>query len=272
MSKVPVVALLASIPRLDSLRSLALPSIARQSKPPEHVVLVTDRQALSKRCTTELADTLAGLPLTVLNNTRPAGAAGSWNTGIDWIARHYSDPYVAILDDDDTWEEDHLALCDHHSAQGRAHVVLSGIRILRQARLVAALTPTHVCVDDFLRGNPGWQGSNTYIRLTTLRQAGGFRDGLVSSNDRDLAIRVLDLPDVHLAYTGQPSVTWHCGGQADALSTPGSQQKRLGSAQFYRAHRSRMSEKTESAFFGRLQQLFGVAKADILRTLAELPD
>lgn len=57
----------------------------------------------------------------------------------------------------------------------------------------------------------------------------GFTDGMPSTNDRDLAVRLLSLPDLKVAFAShRMTSTWHIDSQEDALSSPGSSQKRDG--------------------------------------------
>jgi glycosyltransferase involved in cell wall biosynthesis len=92
-----------------------------------------------------------------IRNARTKGAAGAWNTGLDFIRANFGDAWVAILDDDDEWEDDHLRLCKS-GATGDVGAVISGIVTYVDG------VPASVAVHDkfesrsFLSHNPGWQG------------------------------------------------------------------------------------------------------------------
>lgn len=147
------------------------------------------------------------------------GVAGVWNTGFSYLQSIYSSCYVAIIDDDDFWEPNHLFECERMSASGTADVVLSGIRVSRSGEVVGVNIPVSITVDDFLIGNPGWQGSNTFIRLDKALEVGGFTNGMVSCNDRDFTIRVLDTSP-NITFTEKATVTWNICHRPDALSAP----------------------------------------------------
>ena len=56
--------------------------------------------------------------------------------------------------------------------------------------------PDRLTVDDFLVTNPNVQGSNLFVRLSRIQEAGGFDEELPSTTDRDLCIRLLRLPGI----------------------------------------------------------------------------
>ncbi|EXJ11742.1 glycosyltransferase [Nitrincola nitratireducens] len=257
-----VVVLIASTPREEFLKTISLPSIAAQTHQPAAVVLVADQRPICLSDRQRLQTLLGNIPLVCLQNAYLPGAAGSWNTGIDYIATHFAKVYIAILDDDDNWEPTHLSLCLAHSENGEADIVLSGIHVVKAGIIVATNIPASLCVDDFLVGNPGWQGSNTFISGELAAAVGGFTNGLASCNDRDFAIRVLELrPQV--TYTSRATVSWQINHSSDALSAVRSPQKLLGVSQFYHKHRHRMSEIQKEMFFNRIERLFLWSKAEI---------
>jgi hypothetical protein len=165
-----------------------------------------------------------------------------------------------LIDDDDEWDSNHLAACES-AAKGSelvADVVISGLRIIRGGVEVPRRPLTFVQTEDFLAGNPGWQGSNTFVSLKLLLQVGGFTEGLRSANDRDLAIRILDQPSVRIAFTNRMTARWHLDSQPDAISRRGSEDKRQGLRQFHRIHGHRMSPALRQRAIDRVVTLFGV--------------
>jgi len=118
-------------------------------------------------------------------------------------------------------------------------------------------------------GNPGWQGSNTFVDLALLRAAGGFTDGLRSLNDRDLALRLLRHTQARPALTGKWTATWTCD-TAGALSEPRSAAKREGLRRFWAMYCLDMGAEEQSAFFERARSLFGILPQEI--TVAEGED
>ena len=81
---------------------------------------------------------------------------------------------------------------------------------------VAALSP-----HDFLVGNPGVQGSNLFVTLEALMAAGGFDEALPSCTDRDLMIRLLELPWLRIAASPTHTVKHHVDPSMQRLSNPG---------------------------------------------------
>ncbi|AFJ01694.1 Glycosyltransferase involved in cell wall biogenesis [Methylophaga frappieri] len=259
-----IIVLIATTPRVNLLTEFALPSIQSQTHLPTSVVLVSDSRELYQSEIERLRKRLQGIPLHTLTNAFSPGAAGSWNTGISYISKHFPSSYIAIIDDDDTWQPEHLQTCLRHSDANKADVVLSGINVNFDQRTVATNIPNELTVDDFLIGNPGWQGSNTFIKTELAFKVGGFTDGLVSSNDKDFAIRVLESGLATIRYTHLATVNWMCNQSPDALSAPGSKQKLQGCAQFLRLHGNKMSTGTMDLYFQRAFELFTLTKEEIL--------
>ncbi|EGQ8946933.1 MULTISPECIES: glycosyltransferase [Vibrio] len=265
-----VITLIATTPRLPLLTKQALPSIASQIRPPEAVVLVSDTRPITQEEQKRLQSELKSIPLHILNNSRSPGAAGSWNTGIDFIHKHIPDSYIAIIDDDDIWHPEHLSSCIAASNSGKADIILSGINVNINDKTVQTLIPNDISQRDFLIGNPGWQGSNTFIKSKLAVKVDGFTDGLISGNDRDFAIRILESNSVDIGYTNQATVDWICNQSPDALSAPGSAQKLRGSAQFLKLHGNKMSQQEMDIYFQRANKLFALSKSVILKELKKI--
>ncbi len=266
ISRPEVVGLVATHSRLELLRQRSLPSIAAQTYPLSALVVVQDDSSKSlESLKTIVSQILSGMCSTVvMQNSNEPGAAGAWNTGLDYISAKYPESYVAILDDDDTWDPDHIETCMTMAEEsGWSEVVLSGLRLCKDGELVPRSPVSDVTVNDFLAGNPGWQGSNTFVSIRTLKDAGMFTGGLRSTNDRDLAIRILSLPTINVAYTLRHSSTWYLESDRMALSTPGSESKAKGLSQFMKLHGHRMDDPTRDAFYDRAKRLFGLSISDI---------
>ena len=263
---VTVVGLVASLPRSDLLCARSLPSMTAQSRPLDHIVIVFDNERCTDALRLQLASISDHIPLSVICNARAQGAAGSWNTGIEFIKHRWPESYISILDDDDYWDQNHIETCvDMLRPLTGCDVVLSGLRILKDRHVFEEPLPESLTVDDFLTGNPGWQGSNTFIRLATLTKAGMFTDGMPSTNDRDLAVRVLSLPDVRLALSQRFTSNWYCLEREDALSRPGGLRKLQGLGQFYSMHiHDKQSRTVQNQFFDRCRELFHFSQTDIL--------
>lgn len=255
-----IAALIATRPRIACLIATSLPSIARQRRAPDAVLLVPDSRPLSDAERLQCQAALPGIPLTILNHVHGAGAGAAWNAGLNELARSGAADHVAMIDDDDEWDSDHLAACESAALAREpiAEVVISGLRMVRCGIEIPRQPLTSVRPADFLAGNPGWQGSNTFVALELFRRVGGFTDGLRSANDRDLAIRILDQPEVRIAFTHRMTATWHFDSQPDAISRHGSEDKRQGLRQFHRLHGHRMSAPLRRQAIERALELFGV--------------
>lgn len=259
----PVAVLIATCDREDRLLTGAVPSALRQTVPPAGLLVVDDGHGLSaatRRALEELAAAHA-VPLTLLQNGRCKGPAGAWNTGLAHLAARGHRGFVALLDDDDTWDDDHLEANLAH-AEG-ATIVVSGLRMRIAGNIVSRPLIRHLDDRAFLTGNPGWQGSNTFASLRLLLAIGGFREGLASLHDRDLAIRLLRHPDAVWRLTDRWTATWNMDTPGN-LSTPRSPAKREGLRAFWGLYGPEMHPEERAAFFSRAEALFGITATEIM--------
>lgn len=255
-----IATIIATRPRVERLINMSLPSVARQRRVPDIVLLVPDSSGLPEEDRRLCQETLAGIPLLVLPSVQGAGLAAALNSGLRELSRSGCADYVALLDDDDEWDCDHLEVCQSAAlrCQPHADAVISGLRIVRGGVEISRQPLAAVRVEDFLVGNPGWQGSNTFAALDLFQRVGGFTSGLRSANDRDLAIRVLDSPGVRIEFTQRMTATWHIDSQPDAISRHGSEDKQLGLRKFHEMYGHRMTESQRKRAVERARQLFGV--------------
>jgi hypothetical protein len=265
---IPVIGLIATLPRIERLVARAIPSIIRQTASLDALVVVADTTPIPASIKVGLTEAFPLMPFHFLSNVRARGVAGSWNTGIRFISEHWPEAYLAILDDDDEWDAEHIQTCLTWAASTAwPDVVVSGLRIDKQGNDLSDQPPYQFKATDFLAGNPGWQGSNTFIRLTTLLKAGCFTDGLLSCNDRDLAYRVLSIPGIKMVFTGKHTATWYLAGESNCLSSTRGEAKRIGLAQFFQLYGDRMDQAIRQRFFDRALALFGWSETEILSVL-----
>jgi len=254
-----ITALIATMPRWRSLTEISLPSVLKQSRRPDCLLIVSDQRPFADCEVTALRDLAEGIHLHLLCNQLAPGAAGTWNTGLSWLRNAERSGYVAILDDDDEWDSAHLKCCEATGvAAGGADIVLSGLRVMKAGTELSRTPLARVSREDFLAGNPGWQGSNTFVKLSTMARVGGFTNGLPSANDRDLAVRLLSVPDITVAFTNEMTASWHMDSQPDALSRRGGPEKREGLAWFLRMHGHLMTPDIRARFLARARDLFDV--------------
>ena len=261
----PVVAVLvATANRTNYLQSRTFVSVESQTRPPVRLVVVDDSDTENTERTRRLVEGwhLPGVNVDFLRNRRTKGAAGAWNSGLDHLLRTSKlspdQIYVAILDDDDEWLPHHLESCSATIAGGGLDLVAAPFwRIEEDTDPEPIAPPASLDVADFLVGNPGIQGSNLVCRLSVLLEAGLFDEWLPSCTDRDLCIRIADLPDVRYGAAARPSVRHFACRSRQRLSTPGSASKNRGLDRFYQKYRGRMSDDERAAFEDRARRLFG---------------
>lgn len=241
-----------------NLLKRALHSVKAQSLEPDRVIVVVDQKEADLNQIRCLGKQLE-LPIEVLANRRTPGASGAWNTAFDHLARLVLDPnshVVSILDDDDWWNGHYLAEV-HTAAQSSADVMAATIRrydtTTPEGR--SFFPPAHLLADEFLRGNPGIQGSNLSARLSTFLLAGLFDEALSSCTDRDICIRLSELEP---AYQSIPDAVAHHDTThgCPRLSDKGGTAKLEGLEVFHAKWRRRMSAKQFEESCSRAKRLF----------------
>ena len=261
-----IAAVIATHNRPELLAARSLPSVAGQTRPPDCLVVVDDSEPSIRPIN---GGTVAGLALrntetVYLENARTPGAAGAWNTALSWVQRNNPEAFVAILDDDDAWEEPYLERCEAAAFRQHLDMVASGLIFrepnVEQGRLLDP--PQSLNAGDMLIRNTRIQGSNLFVRLGKLLEAGGFDEALASTTDRDLCIRLADLGTVRYGPLNEHLVNHYADDDRPRLSVPGSAAKAAGLQYFYRKHRGRMSRETEYAFLDRSRRLFRADPAE----------
>ena len=254
-----VVVIVATKNRHEFLASRSLPSVASQRRPCDQLILVDDSGEASslERCR-RLACSL-GLPVSALLNRRTPGAAGAWNTALDHLARHTTDPrsvYVAFLDDDDEWLPEHLELCVRALLLNTSLVATGFARVVAGSEDEAIEPPAELRAADFYVGNPGIQPSNLMVRLDRLLEAGAFDESLQSCTDRDLLIRLSRISTAEFRRVDAQTVRHHACRERARLCTPGSPQRQAGLSAFFDKHGPHMTAEQSERAFARAQQFF----------------
>jgi glycosyltransferase involved in cell wall biosynthesis len=172
-----------------ALLAEAIRSVFRQTHPPREIIVVDD---LSSTATQELVESVSRegrTPLRYLPTVASHRTAGeSRNTG----ARQASGTFLAFLDDDDTWRQDHLALLAGAMAAD-VSLVASWTRYVRDGTSTRGMRlPPGIAADTMsYTHNPGFTGSNFLIRSAAFEQVGGFDPRLRVANDLDLFLRLM---------------------------------------------------------------------------------
>lgn len=275
---VSVTALIATCGRPDLLMERSLPSIMRQRHPPDSVVIVNDdRSAGARRHIQALVDRRrrdcgpeslwSRVPIAVIDSSRTKGASGAWNSGILHVVddllnvqnrQHIADKFVAVLDDDDEWLPNHIELCIDQVRRTGGDVVVAGlVRRDGADKVTEHSIPSSLRPCDFFATNPHVQGSNMFIRLDALLLAGLFDERLPSCTDRDLMVRILDIPSTKVAFVKQHTVVHYAEPHRLRLSTANTFNKTAGLDRFWAKYRRRMSAKHKQQFCRRAKAYFG---------------
>ena len=264
---IEIVAVVATHNREEHLRTRSLPSIQRQTVLPNRVCIVVDEHVNSGD--TDIAALEKDYPaFRFIRNCRTKGASGAWNCGILEVTdlpetQKYC--YLAILDDDDSWEPNHLEKCLEKTHNGLVDWVVSGIVRHEDGRNLFQTIPDSLQQDDFFVGNPHVQGSNLFVSLRLFYRAGMFDEFLPSCTDRDLCIRLFDAArDLNIQSTQTHTVHHYAYSNVLRLSTPSSNNKKLGVLRFAQKHTRRMTEEQRSMYWTRAKDLFAVDPATFL--------
>jgi len=264
---IEVLVVVATHHRETLLRTRSLPSIQRQTVPPNRVCVVVDEDVDSKN--TDIDSLRRDFPeFHFIRNCRTKGASGAWNSGVMEITnlpevQKYC--YLAILDDDDMWEPDHVEKCLKEAQNGLTDWVISGIVRHEDGSSRKQTIPQNLQQEDFFVGNPHIQGSNLFLSLRLFYRAGMFDEFLTSCTDRDLCIRLFDVAkDLNIQATQAHTVHHFADSSILRLSSPGSNTKRLGVHRFAIKHARRMTEEQRRNYWMRAQDLFAITPADTI--------
>lgn len=259
-----VAVVMATSDRLGMLSERSLPSVVAQTRRADILVVVDDSAPGARLANAEFVGslTLSGCEISYLENERTAGASGTWNTALDFLAAKADDPdqvFVAVLDDDDSWCPEYLESCVEAAAKQGLDMVACDIRRIESDTSAPRVreAPEALQGQDFLTGNPGIQGSNLFVRLSVLLAVGGFDEGLRSTTDRDLCIRIAELGIVRYGRFSGALVDHFADSDRSRLSTRGAAAKLEGLSAFWRKYIGRMTTGQRQAFVDRAAELFG---------------
>lgn len=261
----PGVGLIVIIPTKNRSEKLsrALASVASQVRLPDEVIVVSDSSGDQVGRTHDVVqDFSSRIPLRELRNIKSPNVSGALNTGLA-AAQDGLYPsertFVAFLDDDDWWDRHYLDNAATYAAEVEADWIVAGlVRHEGSARGVNQPIPPHLSVGDFLVSNPNVQGSNLFVRLSRVLEAGGFDEQLASTTDRDICIRLLRVPGIRYEVLRNHLVHHDASPDPTRLSAPGSPIKRAGLTEFYRKYSGDMSPEQREAFCERARRLFSV--------------
>lgn len=244
----------------------AIASVYSQTMRPDLVVVVGEKSSDLKRVHGSGMLPRDQIPTLLALNSRTPNLSGAVNTALIRLVRKGFEPetcYVAILDDDDSWEPQYLERCFSLARKQRLDWVVAGITRHESEKGDGTdlSIPSRLTASSFLRTNPHVQGSNLFVRLSTVLRAGCFDENLRSTTDRDLGIRLVNLGNTRVGFVHEHLVH-HAAYGRGRLSTPGSTRKRAGLVAFYQKHAPLMSDADRREFLHRAETLFDVHAND----------
>ncbi|KAL7543213.1 hypothetical protein ACHAXR_012512 [Thalassiosira sp. AJA248-18] len=276
MADLPVVVVVATHgeDRLHLLTGRALPSIANQTLKADLVVIVSDNEPLGNLLEEEEASSCFDIDyrknVRLIDNKRTRGnsGTGAWNTGIlEALATFGEDCWVAVLDDDDEFLENHIESCLKAASESCQWVVSGIVRCSPSGPRNENLLMSEPKAADFFATNPGVQGSNLFVRVRALLGAGLFDENLPSTTDRDICIRLCDLlsgQEGWFSSTGSYTVIHYADAGRARVSSRGSPAKIQGLKKFYRKYAPRMTDDQRKDFKSRATTLFDCGEEEFL--------
>lgn len=246
------------------LFSKALSSALSQSRKLDQLIVVsdstTDNLAIEKQ--------IAGERAVFLTDIYTNNYAGSLNTALHFVieqnlfsAHSYDDTYIAFLDDDDVWNKNYLEKCESVVTKGEDFVI-TGLNYYDEYKCQKLSIPQTVSIGDFLEGNPHIQGSNTFVKFSTLLKAGLFDENMSSTTDRDIFTRIMMLKPTWVVVNEH---LVDVDARNDRIRITNNTEKKCdGLRKFYYKYNGWMSEDIKKAFFLRAESAFNIQKMDIL--------
>ncbi len=261
-NKIKIAVVIATCNRPYKLSNRSLYSVQKQTRKPDYVIVIDDSDRKNKSLNEDIVTEFRCDHSRILyrENFRTKGASGAWNTAFSELLKEERNIFIAILDDDDEWNPNYLKKCEDLIIKHDLDMVVAGITRFDDEHKdgIKLSIPKELNVKDFLIGNPNIQGSNLFLKLSIILEAGGFDEALNSTTDRDLCIRLADLGYVKVGFLKEYLINHYAFSGYKRLSTRGSFAKISGLNYFYRKHRHRMTEKQRELFLKRAEELFGV--------------
>lgn len=249
------------------LLATAIQSVITQKRSANEVILVSQSNLDNQHIEKQLCQQHQ---FTFLQNKNADNYAGNLNTAIEYIIKNrlliqnkkIDNTFIAFLDDDDWWEKDYLFCCQK-AILPNTDFVVAGLNYHSNNENKALSIPQTLNIQDFLKGNPHIQGSNTFVRFSTLLKAGCFDENMPSTTDRDIFTRIMMLNPTY-TIINQHLVHINADNHRPRLTniTP---QKQESLAKFYAKYGGLMDKEAEQAFFQRTERFLGKAlnKQDI---------
>lgn len=212
---------------------------------------------------------------TVLPNKRTQGnsGTGAWNTALYQSIMYGKNNFIAILDDDDEWNEHYLKKCldetKIENKESNKEFVLAVITCInrreKERDILLKIDEKKFKINNFYIGNPGFQGSNIFIRLREFLKLGCFDESLKSTTDRDVAIRLIELKNTlkypKFKFIAEPLVIHHA--ENENRITAIHKNKKMGLDLFYRKYMHLMADDVKKLSLQRAKDLFNYDYVEI---------
>lgn len=237
----------------------ALISIVNQKRKPDLVIVVSN-SSNENFCLEEIICHEFGSKL--IKNERTNTYTGALNTAVEETIKYFGikdDVYFASLDDDDEWLPDYLYEIEANNTEQFDLLIGCLLRSSISENCLQVL-PKKLVTRDFLIGNPGVCGSNTFIRLKTLLRAGSFDESVFATTDRDFMVRVFQLQPTYKIIK-RHLVTQYTDNNRMRLTTRW-ERKKDSLLTFYYKYQHLMSIDVKELFFERSARLFSVDKVE----------
>jgi len=251
-----IISVIVTCNRLELLPR-ALKSVKEQSRQSNFVYIISNSTADNFHKEQKLCDDFG---FQIFKNCRTENYAGALNTAVEQIIKENGisgNLYFASLDDDDEWLPNYLQEIESNNSDN--FDLLAG-NLLRSSNTENNLLvlPNELSERDFLIGNPGISGSNTFIKLTTLLKSGAFDEVLSATIDRDFFVRVF-LQKPKYKIVNKHLVTQHTDKDRERVTTNRTKKEESLRVFFYK-YQYLMSEEEKELFFERAEKLFSVNK------------
>lgn len=238
----------------------ALSSIKEQKRKPDYVLVVTNSQPIQYEREKELCNTFG---FSFIENLRTPNYTGALNASVEEVIKNFGiddDIYFASLDDDDEWLPDYLLEIENCNTENFDLLIANLLRTSATENKLLTLPP-QLSERDFLVGNYGVCGSNTFIRLKTLLYAGGFDEGMSATADRDFFVRVFQQQPKY-KIVNKHLVNQYTDIDRPRVTTSGETKKNSLKIFLYK-YKHLMSEEHQELFFSRAEKLFLIEREEL---------
>ena len=247
-----------SMARTEQLFNVSLKSVLLQTVLPDAIIVVDDNndEYISHAVEDEIKAINRDIVGYIRNtHTKNMSGTGAWNTGIELIAERLGkECYVAILDDDDSWDIEYIETLYKAIAENQESLAFFPFIKRTDCQQVMRFSSKDLTVNNFLVGDPGVQGSNMCFKVNALTEIDGFDETLASCTDRDLMIRFLQEFGNDRIFVIEKKFVNHFA--SNNTVTASFEKKRNGLNAFYRKYIALFDDETLGMSLARSERLF----------------